>query len=472
MFRLVRKGATRHEAVAESLKVNLKAILFTNVTTILGFLAINFSDSPPFQDLGNLVALGVTIDLVNSVLLLPALMAVLPMSTKPVQERRPWIDLTHMADFVIRRQKVLLGIMVVIVAVTSLGILGIELDDNFLTYFDSSFEFRRATDFMIENLTGWDFIEFSLSSGRSGDVVDPGYLATVDRFAEWFRGQPDVVSVSTFADTVKRLNRDIHGGDPNYHRIPDGRALISQYLLLYELALPSGRDLNGQVDVDKSSTRFSVVLKSLSADELCHINDQAIQWLSANAPAYMQTRGTGLSLIWAHLTRRNIRNMLWASLVEVVSIAGLMCFTLRSLKFTVIFLIPNLVPPFIAFGIWGMTKGRVGLALSVVVGMTLGIIVDDTIHFFIKYFGARREHGASPEDAVRYAFSSAVGAIGVTTLILVSGFLVMMLSHYRMMSEMGLMCGMIIALALMADFFLTPGLLMKFDRPAARLGTR
>ncbi len=469
MFRLVRNGSTKHEAIAQSMRVNLKAIVFTNVTTILGFLVINFSDSPPFQDLGNLVAIGVAIDLVNSVLLLPALMAVLPMSTQPDRERKPWVDLGRMADFVIRRRRSLLRVMVAIVAITSLGILGIELDDNFLTYFDSSFEFRRATDFMIGNLTGWDSIEFSLSSGQSGGIVDPAYLAAVDRFADWFRGQPGVVSVAHFADTVKRLNRDIHGGDPNYDRIPDQRAMISQYLLLYELALPAGRDLNSQVDVDKSSTRFTVVLKSLSANELCHINDQAVQWLAAHAPAPMQTRGTGLSLIWAHLTRRNIRNMLWAALVEIVTISGLMFFALRSLKFTAVFLIPNLVPPFIAFGIWGVTKGQVGLSLSVVVGMTLGIIVDDTIHFFIKYFAARREHGASPEEAVRYAFSSAVGAIGVTTLVLISGFLVMMLSHYRMMSEMGLMCGMIIALALMSDFFLTPALLMKFDRPATRL---
>jgi predicted RND superfamily exporter protein len=472
MFRLVRKGSTKREAVAQSIQVNLKAILFTNITTILGFLVINFSDSPPFQDLGNLVALGVAIDLVNSILLLPALMAVLPMSDRSAGERRPWVNLDLMADFVIRRRKLLLRAMVVIVAVTSVGLLGIELNDNFLTYFDDSFEFRRATDFMIENLTGWDFIEFSLSSGRSGGIVDPNYLATVDRFADWFRKQPNVVSVATIADTVKRLNRDLHGGDPNYNRIPGQRELVSQYLLLYELSLPPGRDLNSQVDVDKSATRFTVVLKSLSANELCHVNDQAVQWLSVNAPRHMQTQGTGLSLIWAHLTRRNIRNMLWACLVEVVTIAGLMFFALRSLKFTVIFLIPNLVPPFIAFGIWGVTKGQVGLSLSVVVGMTLGIIVDDTIHFFIKYFGARREHGASPEEAVRYAFANAVGAIGVTTLVLISGFLVMALSHYRMMSEMGLMCGMIIALALMSDFFLTPALLMKFDRPAARLTGR
>ena len=472
MFRLVREGYTKYEAVARSLQINLKAVFLTNVTTILGFLVINFSDSPPFQDLGNLVGAGVAIDLVSSVLLLPALMAVLPLSARSCQERGSWVNLDRVADFVIRRRELLLRVMVVIVVVTSMGIVGIELNDNFLNYFDDSFEFRRATDFMIKNLGGWDIIEYSLNSGQSGGIAEPNYLNTVDRFADWYRRQPNVTYVATIADVIKRLNRGMHGDDPNYYRIPNRRQLAAQYLLLYELALPAGQDLNGQIDVDKSAARFTVVLKSLSTNELTRVNDRAARWLSANAPEPMRASGTGLSLIWARITHRNIRAMFWASIVEILVIAGLMLFAIRSVKFTAIFLIPNLVPPFIAFGIWGVVKGQVGLSLSVVVGMTIGIIVDDTIHFFIKYFGARREHGMDPEQAVRYAFTNAVGAIGVTTLVLVSGFLILMLSHYRMMSEMGLMCAIIIATALMSDFFLTPTLLMKFDRPVSRLADR
>jgi hypothetical protein len=465
MFRLLRQGCTKHEAVAKSLQINLKAMFLTNITTVLGFLTMNFSESPPWRDMGNIVGMGVTIDLVNSVLLLPALMAVLPLSTRLYREKARWVDLGRLADFVIRRRRFLLGSMLVIVAVTSVGILGIELDDNFLSYFDDSFEFRRATDFMAKNLTGWDVIEYSLTSEQPGGIADPSYLSTVDRFADWYRRQPKVVYVATIADLIKRLNRDMHGSDPNYYRIPDQRELAAQYLLLYELSLPFGQDLNSQIDVDKAAARFTVVLQSMSANELCRMDALATQWLTANAPKPMHIRGTGLSLIWARITQRNIGDMLWASLLEIVVISGLMFFSIRSLKFTVVFLIPNLVPPFIAFGIWGMTKSQVGLSLSVVVAMTLGIIVDDTIHFFVKYFTARREHGMSPEQAVRYAFETVVAAIGVTTLVLIAGFLVLMLSHYRMSSEMGLMCAMVIGLALMCDFFLTPALLMKFDRP-------
>ncbi len=472
MFHYVRRGLSRHEAIAKSLQVNLKAVCLTSITTAIGFLTMNFSESPPFRDLGNIVGAGVMIDLVNSILLLPALMAVLPVSARLSGARTPWVNLDRLADFVIRRREWLLYTMLALTAACGIGMLGIDLDDNFLTYFDRSFEFRRATDFMIENLRGWDVIEYSLNSGRSGGIMDPEYLATVDRFAAWYRRQPKVIEVSTLVDTIKRLNRDMHGGDESFYRIPDRRELAAQYLLLYEMSLPFGRDLNSQVDVDKSASRFLVAFESMKASELRVMDEAAGRWLAANAPKHMFTAGTGLSLAWAHITQRNIASMLWASFGEILTISCIMVLVLRSIKFVLLFLIPNLLPPFMAFGIWGMTKGQVGLALSVIVAMTLGIIVDDTIHFFLKYFRARSEEGLTPEQAVRAAFHTVGSAIGITTIVLVSGFLVMAVSHYRMSAEMGLMCAMVIGLALLSDFFLSPTLLMKFDRAASKLTGR
>jgi len=469
MFHYARQGLSRHQAVAKSLQVNFKAVFLTSITTILGFLTMNFSESPPLKDLGNLVGIGVTIDLVNSILLLPALIAVLPVTARRNLQRTPWVNLDRLADFVIRRRRLLLISMLVVAAVCSVGILGIELDDNFLMYFDHSFEFRRATDFMIANLRGWDVIEYSLDSGQSGGVLDPAYLATVDRFANWYRQQPKVVHVMTIVDTIKRLNQDMHGGDEAFYRIPERRDLAAQYLLLYEMSLPVGRDLNSQIDVDKSASRFLVNFQSMKASELRRMDEAAGQWLIANAPISMQGPGTGLSLAWAHITQRNIIAMLLGALCEIVTITFLMIFVLRSFKFVALFLIPNLLPPFIAFGIWGATKGQFGLALSVVVAMTLGIIVDDTIHFFVKYFRARTVDGLTPEQAVRAAFETVGSAIGITTIVLIAGFLVMSVSNYRMNAEMGTMCAMVIGLALVVDFFLSPSLLMKFDRPTGKL---
>ena len=126
-------------------------------------------------------------------------------------------------------------------------------------------------------------------------------------------------------------------------------------------------------------------------------------------------------------------------------------------------MVPNLVPAAMAFGVWGMVVSEVGLALSIVTGMTLGIVVDDTVHFLSKYLRARREKNANTYEAVRYAFSTVGMALWVTSLILIAGFCVLTFSTFKLNSGMGLLTAITIALALLADFLFLPPLLMKLE---------
>jgi predicted RND superfamily exporter protein len=116
------------------------------------------------------------------------------------------------------------------------------------------------------------------------------------------------------------------------------------------------------------------------------------------------------------------------------------------------------------FGLWGLLVGEVGLALSVVTGMTLGIVVDDTVHFLSKYLRARRERGMDSTEAVRYAFSTVGMALWVTSLVLIAGFMVLTQSAFKLNADMGLLTAITIGFALAADFLFLPPLLMKVDK--------
>jgi len=463
IFQQMRRGKSKHEAIAESLRVNFQPVFLTSITTVIGFLTMNFSDAPPFRDLGNIVAMGVTAAFAYSVLFLPALMAVLPVRVKPKPDKADYPSCDRLANFVINRRKLVFwGSLFAIVALTA-GTLRIELNDDWIKYFDRSFDIRRATDFTEENLTGFHAIEYSLESGETGGINNPAYLATVEAFANWYRQQPKVVNVNTITDTMKRLNKNMHADDESYFRIPKQRDLAAQYLLLYEMSLPFGLDLNNQINVDKSATRMIVTLKDTTTREMHKMEETARAWLKANAPESMLTYGSGLSVIWAHLSERNINSMLGASFGALVLISVILMFALRSFKLGLLSLIPNLTPAFMAFGVWGLTMGQVGLGLSVVAAMTLGIVVDDTVHFMSKYLRARREHDMNPAGAVRYSFNTVGSAMWITTLALVAGFIVLAFSGYRMNSDMGLMSAITISLALVLDFMFLPTLLMKVE---------
>ncbi|OVE81539.1 RND transporter [bacterium M21] len=457
----LRLGRSKADAIVHTLKVNLQAVFLTSITTAIGFLSMNFSDAPPFRDLGNIVAMGVIVAFLYSILFLPALLSVLPL--KSATRMTSGEPCKWLADFVITWRVPLLWGSNAAVIIFGIGLLKIELNDNFVEYFSERYEIRRNMDFMEANLSGADVIEYSLDSGEPGGVNTPEYLANVERFAEWYRRQAKVVHVNSITDTVKQLNQTMHSDNPAYYRIPQNRELIAQYLLLYELSLPYGMDLNNQIDVDKASTRMSVNLRDMTTTEIREMDKRARSWLRANTPASMFTYGTGLSITWAHITERNINSMLGASFGALVLISLILIIAFQDIKLGLISLLPNLIPAFAAFGIWGLFMGRVGLGLSVVVSLTLGIVVDDTVHFLSKYLHARRLKGYTPRDAVRYAFNTVGTAMWVTTVALLAGFGVLSISGYRMNAEMGLLTAITIALALVMDFLLLPPLLITLE---------
>ena len=457
----LRRGMGRDEAIAESLRSNLWPVFLTTITTAIGFLSLNASDSPPFHVLGNLVAFGVLCAFAYSLTLLPALLSILPLRTpRALPEGRDLFD--RLGAFVVARRTLLLGSVGILALVMITGIPRIELTDNWTHYFDERYEFRRSTDFVIENLTGMESLEYSLHAGREGGITDPEYLRSVDAFAQWFREQPEVTHVQAFPDIMKRLNKNMHGDDPAFHRLPDDPELAAQYLLLYELSLPFGADLNNRIDVAKSATRMSVVLRSLTSKAQRELDARARGWLAANAPG-LAGEASGVSIVFAHLSQRNIESMLRGTIVAMALISLILVGVFRSVRLGLLSLVPNFLPLLMSFGLWGYLVGRVGLAASVVTAMAFGIIVDDTIHFLSRYLEARRKGLPAPE-AVRSAFRGVGRALWTTTVVLALGFLVFASSGFEVSWALGILVSTTLVVALLADFLLLPPLLMALDR--------
>jgi predicted RND superfamily exporter protein len=456
-------GMNKADALIRSLRINLQPVFLTSLTTAVGFLSMNLGDVPPFRDMGNLVAVGVAAAFVLSVTFLPAFLMLMPVHIKP-KKAKGGGAMERIADVVIAHRRALLWglgpLMLVLMACMTRN----EFNDEFVSYFDHSIDFRRATDYTTANLTGITTFHYSLESGQSGGISEPDFLATVGRFAEWFRGQPEVVHVNTITDTLKRLNMNLHGDDADWYRLPEARETAAQYLLLYEMSLPYGLDLNDQINVDKSATRFVVTTQNLSTRETLDLDRRAQEWLRENAGSTLRDiTASSPHVMFSYITGRNIRSMLIGTTTALILIALILIVALRSFKIGLISMVPNVVPAGLAFGLWGLMVGHVGLAVSVVSAVSLGIIVDDTVHFLSKYMRARKEENMDPPAAVRYAFSTVGLALWVTSVVLVLGFLILAQSAYLVNMHMGLLTATTISFALLADFFFLPPLLMAID---------
>lgn len=461
-FQQLRTGVEKKQAVIESVRTNFSPVVITSVTTAIGFLGLNFSDAPPFHDLGNMTAVGMIAALVYSLLLLPCLLAILPVKkSKKASSEQQFMD--FFSDWVLyHRNKVLYGSVIfglIMLAMTP----RLTVDENFVDNFAKGLEIRDDSDFTQANLTGLFNMEFSLDSAQEGGVTDPEFLRKVDQFVEWSRKQSGVLHVNSITDTIKRLNRSMNAGDELYYTLPSDRDLIAQYLLAYEMSLPLGLDVNDQVNVAKSSTKVTVTMDDLSTFEMQALKEHHEQWLINNAPQSMHTEAASASLMYTYLMNTNIQGLLFGTALSFLIITICLGLIFKSVKYALVSILPNALPITMAFGMWSLIDGVVGIAAATIATMTLGIVVDDTVHFVSKYLRAKRELRMKPEQAIRYAFSTVGKALLSTSLIFMIGFGSMMQSDFLMNAQMGIFTVMTVCFAVLLDFLLLPTLLLKLD---------
>jgi predicted RND superfamily exporter protein len=460
-FSQLRAGKSKKESVSASLSLNLMPIFVTSVTTIIGFLSLNFSSSPPYRDLGNMVAFGVLLALIFSLFLLPSLLMLLPSKNDFQKSQNQWIE--SFAELVIRRKREFIIFVSGFVIFLAVFIPNNKLTDNWANYFDDSFSIVKLVTRIDGYLTGVNTLEYSFKSNSEEGIFDPNYLKQLDAFEAWYLTQPKIVSVNSLSQLLKDLNRVMHNDDQEWEIIPETSELAAQYLLFHEFGLPEGMGLNNLVTIHKDASRFSVSMTFAGSDELLAMDKKAQAWLKENAPTIQASPATGLGMVFAHIADRNIYSILKGTFLALMGISIVLILILKSFKYGLVSLIPNLIPAVMAYGLWGLTFGFVDISLSIVACSTLGIVVDDTVHFLHKYILARRS-GKNAEDSIRESFSRVGIALITTSTVLASGFIILSVSHMNTSAAIGSLMAVTLIFALVVDLLLLPALLLYLDK--------
>ncbi|MDH3751585.1 MAG: MMPL family transporter, partial [Gammaproteobacteria bacterium] len=349
---LMREGLGKHEALIEAVRINFLPVTITSLTTIVGFLSLNFSDSPPYWHLGNITAVGIFAAWIFSVTVLPAAISVLPYRVKEKQGTE-WSVRTmdRLSEFVIRRYRgLLVGVGLPTLALIAF-IPTLDFNDQWVEYFDERIEFRVDSD-QAMNHFGLYPIEYSIPANGPGGISEPEYLANLERLTDFMREQELVTHVYSLSDIMKRLNRNMHADDDGFYRIPANRELSAQYLLLYELSLPYGLDLNDRINIDKSATRVTATIEQATSAETKAFFENVDAFMQDNLPSYMHAKPTSAAVMFTYISERNMQNMVVGTILAIAAIALIMMFSLRSVRLGTLSLIPNGLPILTTFGAW------------------------------------------------------------------------------------------------------------------------
>ncbi len=449
------RGGSVPVAVDAALKENRYPITVTIVTTAFGFMAMNAAASPPLRMLGNIVVMGLVIALGIALFVVPMVLRYLAIKPRPLPSRRA---LTGMIEWVNRRRVLILAVTTGLTVLAATGIFQIRLDDDFIRYFDQSFSYRVASDYAEDNLTGLNILEFAFEAGEPHGINEPDYMARLDAFAAWLWVQPGVVHVTTLSDKLKQINNALQPDAPR-DQLPQSRELIAQYLLLFELSLPSGNDIADRINADRSATRITAMMRHVTSADIRALNERAEVWLAENNPIPEQRAGNSINYFFATLSLANITSMIGGTVLALVFISLIVLVALQDIRLGAISLVANVIPLIVGFGLWGYFVGEIGLASSVVVAMTFGIVVDDTIHLLIR-FKNERALGVDTYSAMKSAYVNVGRAVVITSVALGSGFLLLMASGFEINSSLGLFTTIIVMSALVIVLTLVPALVL------------
>lgn len=457
----LRKGMLRFDAARTSLADNMKSMLLTNVTTVIGFLSLNTAGSPQLAAMGNIGAMGIVFALVFSWTVFPSVLLVFKVRVpqQPLLLTRLSASLT---DFAIRFRIPLLATFGCLMLASAFYMLKLVPDEDRYGYFRPGTENYATQQFSEHRISAQRVISVDISTGSAEGITDPAVMTKIESLNGWIRQQPQAVYVFSYTDILKRLNKAFHGNDTGYFRIPDTQALASQLLLAYEMSMSYGQDIFDLTNFDKSSVRMTIGLEAMGSRDMLQFKDA----LSAQLGREFGSSGfaiTGMDLVFSDHSQKSLQGMIGGDFLTLFIVTLVIVLVLRSFRYGMLSLIPNLAAPVLMYGIWAIFTDKLSLAAVATFSVCLGIIMDDTLHGLVKYLKAR-DQGHSAEESIRYSLVTSGPAIIVTTLILAAGASLMALSKFAPNAEVGLVMAPMVIFALAFEFLVFPGLVIQYER--------
>ena len=458
------EGMSKNDAIIDSLKINFTPIFLTSFTTGVGIAGLNFGDIPAYSEMANTVAVGAAFGFILSVTLLPALFSLLPIKSN-YKESVMLFYLKNLALLIYKfKERFVIIISLICIYVFSL-LPNLYFDDYFGSYFDRVPEWVEVKD-IVDPEFGSSFFTFAdIETNEPNGITNPEYLNKLDEFENWLVQQESVADVSTVSDVVKNLHKNMNGGLEEYYKIPDNKALIAQYFLMYEFSVPYGMDLKNQMTADKSSSRMLIRTNYSTAIETVAFNKEVNLWIENNLKPFKTKGVAGIPIMMPHLFTENTNGLLLGLLFSFSFIILVVGLSLRSLRYGIISVIPNVVPFILGFGILTLFTDMVTASHQVAVLISIGLVVDATIHFLSKYQKAISMK-LEADEAIQYCFKYVGYPIIIASICLFSGFIFLTQSLFFNNFVIGGMCAIIIIIALLIDLLLLPALLLIFGKKA------
>ena len=302
-------------------------------------------------------------------------------------------------------------------------------------------------------LAGPYHVEVLIDTGVAGGIYDPEVIKSVDVLSERFRSDIRVANVLSVADVLREVAKALD--DRNTLEGLDSEAL-AQFFLSFELALEKGQSTTDFVDVDHRFVRISILFGDVSMTDIREFERQTYEWASTELPSPLSLTVTGEGIPTAHLSGNSINQLMSGIGLSLAFSSLLIGWIYRNLRIVLVMLLGISVPVLSGFGVWAVWVGEIGMAATLVIAVTIGVVIDDAIHLLYRFHDGMRALDLSADEAAGYSVHRTATAIVTTSVVLSGGFSILMLSEFQMNSAFGICSALVIVMALVYNTALMP----------------
>lgn len=459
-FEELRRGRPRRQAAHYSLTKNLLATFLTALTTSIGFFSFVSANLKPVGTLGIMAGAGAIVAWLVAQLLIGGLLFVLPIKAKPLPPER-FIRTERRADSLVNtiaRHRV--GIIIATALISGASFiyaLGIDVNSDPMKYFRSHMPVRVANEFMERTMGNARSFELVIETGVEDGIKDPAFLAKVDELQTWIEQQPRITRAISILDVLKSTHKSLNGDKPEFYKIAGDRETIAQELLLYTMGLPQGMDVNDRITVKNDALRITVLNTLLTSREAVGAIDTIV---ARGKSMGLNVEGTGKYFLYQNTNDYVVDSFLTSIWSATLLIGLIMMIFLRSWKLGLISMAPNVLPLFAGGALLRAMGQPLDLGTVLVASVCLGISVDDTSHVLANYAYQRRL-GHTPNGAMRLVMAHTGPALLSTNAILITSFASFGTATFMPNVFFGILTAFILSIALVADMFFTPALLLE-----------
>ena len=447
------------------------AVFMTSLTTAGGLLSFSTAEVAPIGDLGQFAAAGVMLGLIYTIILLPALLAIIPIKPPGKQEVKndqalSRIDtlLTSVANVSIKYPYPILFTFTVILIFAAVGATKARFYHNPVEWFPETSAIRIASEKIDEELRGSTSLEVVIDTGQENGLYDPGLLNRIDESVQDMEaiesGEIFIGKAWSITTILKEINRALHNNSHDYYSIPQDKKLIAQEFLLFENS--GSDDLEDVTDSQFSKARFTMKVPIIDFVTFSSFLDRISEYFTKKFPEQV-IQLTGMAAIFVKVETLAIVSLARSYVYAMVVISILMIILIGRVRIGLLSMIPNVTPILITIGGMGWFDVHMDLFNMTVGCIAIGLAVDDTIHFmhnFRRYF----EQTGDAAYAVKQTLQTTGRAMFVTTCVLSLGFFSFMLAGMNNLICFGMLTGITIILALLSDYFLAPALMIVINR--------